>query len=121
LAFGSEQGLFSDERDLTEAIEQELATSDRWAERSDPQADALQKKLAVVRKKREDAERFEKEFGAAASDLVRRIKEEEDELFRECFAQRPSTPERPRAEAYGGGDRPLQTEPQESLRPRNPG
>lgn len=93
MAFGGDRGLFSDERDLTEAIEQELATSDRWAERSDPQADALQKKLAAVRKKREDAERFEKEFGAAASDLVRRIKEEEDALVRECFAQRPSTPQ----------------------------
>ncbi len=92
-AFGEGGRLFADERDLAEAIEQELASSERWVERADPDAEAMEKKLSSVRKKLEDAKRFEREFGAAASDLVRRIKDEEETILREAASARPTGPE----------------------------
>ena len=93
IAFGEDKRLFADERDLAEAIDQELGSSERWVERADPAAEALEKKLSSVRKKLEDAKRFEREFGAAASDLVRRIKDEEETILREGVSSRPTGPE----------------------------
>jgi len=84
--------LFDSEFDLVRAIEEELASQGAALERPDPERDALLEKLTTLRQKREDAERFEKEFGAAASDLVRKIRGEEEAVQRELAARPASGP-----------------------------
>ncbi|MGH9391602.1 MAG: recombinase family protein, partial [Vicinamibacteria bacterium] len=92
-AVNGDAKLFENEAELALAIERELAAQNPATERPDPEREALQEKLSAIRRKREEAERFEKEFGAAASDLVRRIQAEEQGLLRELAARRPAAAE----------------------------
>ena len=97
LAFGGRKPLFADEEDLARELERELENQSTGLERPDPEREALEEKLLQVRRKREEAEKFEREFGQVASGLVSRLREDETELERqiaekESLSATPMTP-----------------------------
>ncbi len=87
-ALGEANPLGGTEADLAAEIERELEASTVPLEPRDSERDALEEKLVALRQKRAEAERFEKEFGAAAADLVKRIREEEQGLIGQLAAKR---------------------------------
>jgi hypothetical protein len=62
LAFGGRKPLFGDVEKLASQIERELEKESTGFERPDPEREALVEKLLQVRRKREEAEKFEREF-----------------------------------------------------------
>jgi hypothetical protein len=93
-AFGEESGLCGSEVELAREIEEELAADGPTLVKPDPEREALQGKLAAIQKKREEAERLEREFGSAGAELVRRIRADEEAILRE-LAARPSSVDGP--------------------------
>jgi recombinase-like zinc beta ribbon protein len=92
LAFGGKSALFTDEDELARELERELEKHSTGLERPDPEREALEEKLLQVRRKREEAEKFEREFGQVASGLVSRLREDEAGLERQIAERLPSGP-----------------------------
>lgn len=92
LAFGGRKPLFGDVEELASQIERELEKESTGFERPDPEREALEEKLLQVGRKREEAEKFEREFGQVASGLVNRLREDETGLERQIAEKKPASP-----------------------------
>jgi hypothetical protein len=92
LAFGGRNPLFADAEELARDIERELEKDSTGFERPDPEREALEEKLLLVRRKREEAEKFEREFGQVAAGLVNRLREDERGLERQITEMKTTSP-----------------------------
>lgn len=75
--------LYQDKEQLVAEVEKTLDNSSLHSKVAHPKTDSLERKLAELRRKREEAERLEMEFGRGASQLVDRIRTEEAALAQE--------------------------------------